>query len=189
MGFAWLTLILSTYFLGSFPSAYIAGKFLAKSDIRETGDGNVGAANAYRELGAIPGIIVALIDFGKGVGAALIADFFIGTTESMMIAGVLAVAGHNWPLFLQFRGGRGAATSLGVLAMLMPLSISALAPLALLIAYLSKSIFMGFLALYSPLWILALLLDLSGLMIFYAVALPWLVCVGHFIGITRRRHT
>ena len=99
MEFAWAALVVSAYFLGSFPSAYITGKVLTKSDIRETGDGNVGAANAYRELGVIPGIIVAIIDFGKGVGSTLIADLFIGTTGSMMIAGALAVAGHNWPFF------------------------------------------------------------------------------------------
>jgi glycerol-3-phosphate acyltransferase PlsY len=109
--------IVITYFIGAIPTAYIFGRLLKGIDIREHGSGNVGATNAFRVLGKVPGILVLLIDIVKGiVPTTLIANIF-GFTDplALVIIGVVAVAAHNWTVFLNFKGGKGIATSLGVL--------------------------------------------------------------------------
>ena len=103
------------YAVGAIPSAFLAGHIFKKQDIRWLGDGNVGAENAYRELGPKVGLAVLVADIGKGAFCvALIKG--IGFAEGAALSsGAAAVVGHNWPVFLQFKGGRGAATSMGAL--------------------------------------------------------------------------
>src|SRR3989304_2457868 len=94
-----------SYLLGSIPSAYIAGRLVKHVDIRDVGDGNMGAANTFREVGFIPGLMVALVDVGKGISAVLLTKG-LGLPDILVyIAGVAAVLGHDYPIFLQFRGG------------------------------------------------------------------------------------
>ncbi len=115
--------IIFSYLLGSVPTAYLAGYLLKGEDIRKLGSGNVGATNALRVLGKGPGITVLLIDILKGALAVTAAgDFIIGHSNQEFPAvllrvgcGIAAVAGHNWPVFLGFKGGKGVATTLGVL--------------------------------------------------------------------------
>ena len=108
---------LLAYLIGSIPVAYIFGRVLKGLDIREHGSGNMGATNAFRVLGKGPGTIVLILDIVKGViPVTLLANAF-GLTDplSLVIIAVAVVAGHNWPVFLGFKGGKGMATSLGVL--------------------------------------------------------------------------
>lgn len=109
--------ILSAYLVGAIPTAYIFGKVLKGVDIRTQGSGNVGATNAFRVLGKLPGTIVLLLDIAKGaVATAGIADVFAwDSILARVILGITVVAGHNWTIFLNFKGGKGIATSLGVL--------------------------------------------------------------------------
>ena len=109
--------IIVSYLIGSFPTAYIFGKLFKGIDIRQYGSGNVGASNAFRVLGKVSGILVLIIDIIKGVFATvLIADFFgLRDDFSRIIIGISAVVGHNWTVFLNLKGGRGVATSVGVL--------------------------------------------------------------------------
>ena len=109
--------IVISYFIGSVPTAYIFGKALKGLDIRKHGSGNVGATNVFRVLGKGPGIAVLILDILKGVLAvALVADLLGLTTDiARIFLGVAVVCGHNWTVFLQFKGGKGIATSLGVL--------------------------------------------------------------------------
>ncbi|MDP3143629.1 MAG: glycerol-3-phosphate 1-O-acyltransferase PlsY [Candidatus Omnitrophota bacterium] len=109
--------LLIAYLVGSFPTAFIFGKFYKSIDIRQHGSGNVGATNAFRILGKLPGFIVLIIDVLKGlICPTLIADFFgQDILLSRVLLAVIAVAGHNWTVFLRFKGGKGMATSLGVL--------------------------------------------------------------------------
>ena len=108
-----------SYLLGSIPTAYLFGKIYKGIDIRQHGSGNVGATNAFRILGKIPGTIVLLLDVLKGLLAVtLVGDIFHPATENILwraILGVVVVCGHNWTVFLNFKGGKGMATSLGVL--------------------------------------------------------------------------
>jgi len=105
------------YLIGSIPVAYIFGRVLKNLDIREHGSGNMGATNAFRVLGKGPGTIVLILDIIKGIiPVTLLANAFgLGDALSLVIISVAAVAGHNWTIFLGFKGGKGMATSLGVL--------------------------------------------------------------------------
>ena len=114
--------IIICYLMGSIPFGYIFGKVLKGIDIRRYGSGNIGATNALRNLGKLPGAVVLLLDALKGlICVSLVAHFFfkmdIGIREDiyLYLLGLAAVAGHNWTIFLGFRGGKGVATTLGVL--------------------------------------------------------------------------
>jgi glycerol-3-phosphate acyltransferase PlsY len=109
--------VLLAYVIGSIPIAYIFGRVLKKLDIREHGSGNMGATNAFRVLGRGPGTAVLVLDIIKGmIPVTVIANAFgLGDSLSLLLIGVAAVAGHNWTCFLGFKGGKGMATSLGVL--------------------------------------------------------------------------
>lgn len=109
--------ICMSYLVGSIPSAYIFGKVYKGIDIRQHGSGNVGATNVFRVLGKGPGILVLIIDILKGVVAIITIGDILGLSSIIerIFLGVAAVSGHNWTLFLQFKGGKGIATSLGVL--------------------------------------------------------------------------
>ncbi len=109
--------ILCSYFLGSIPTAYIFGKLLKGIDIRQHGSGNVGATNAFRILGKGAGTVVLIIDILKGSLAVIVVGnlFHFDQVFLRILLGVMVVIGHNWTIFLQFKGGKGIATSLGVL--------------------------------------------------------------------------
>ena len=111
-----LSLVLS-YLLGSIPTAYIFGWIFKRIDIREHGSGNVGATNAFRVLGKISGTFVLLIDILKGTIAVTLIGDLLGLHHILfrVLLGIVVVVGHNWTCFLNFKGGKGIATSLGVL--------------------------------------------------------------------------
>lgn len=112
------------YLLGSIPFAYIAARLIKGVDIRRVGGGNVGALNIMREIGTVAGWAVLLADMGKGVLAVLIAQWLGVSLIFVFVAGLAAVVGHSWPVFLGFKGGRGAATALGVLLALAPVEFA-----------------------------------------------------------------
>lgn len=122
-----ILIALLSYLMGSVPAGYIAGRF-AGIDIRRVGSGNIGATNVLRVLGKPYGYAVFLFDFCKGVGAVRVSILIInaahpGNQESELVgimAGVLCVLGHTYPVWLGFKGGKGVATSVGVLFGLMP---------------------------------------------------------------------
>ena len=109
--------IILSYLIGSIPVAYIFGRVLKGIDIREHGSGNMGATNAFRVLGKGPGTAVLILDIIKGIiPVTLLANAFgLEDALSLVIISVVAVSGHNWTIFLGFKGGKGMATSLGVL--------------------------------------------------------------------------
>ncbi len=109
------TAVLS-YLMGAIPTAYIFGRVLKGIDIRTQGSGNVGATNAFRILGKGPGTAVLVIDILKGaIAVAVVAGYLSPDTTGRIVAAVAAVCGHNWTCFLNFKGGKGIATTLGVL--------------------------------------------------------------------------
>lgn len=109
--------IILSYLIGSIPTAYIYGKLSKGIDIRHHGSGNVGATNVFRVLGKRPGIIVLLLDILKGVVAVGALPDLLGLTQVIhrVIFALVVVCGHNWTIFLKFKGGKGIATSFGVL--------------------------------------------------------------------------
>jgi len=121
--------ILLGYIFGSIPSAYLAGRLRKGIDIREVGSRNMGAMNVFYQVGPIEAVLVTLVDLGKGVGAILLVRWLSGSPLVSPfdlltgIAGTAAVLGHIFPIFLKFRGGKGAATAIGILIFLMPWAV------------------------------------------------------------------
>ena len=107
-------IIFISYFIGNFSSSYILGKIFSKKDIRNFGSGNAGATNALRVFGVKIGLLAFLLDLLKGIIATVIGNHLMGYNGAL-IAGIFVVVGHNWPILLNFRGGKGIATSLGVM--------------------------------------------------------------------------
>jgi glycerol-3-phosphate acyltransferase PlsY len=183
----WLIVTLG-YFIGSIPTAYIAGRLLKGKDIRRLGDANMGAANAFRQLGAKVGITVGIIDAAKGVLAVVIAQLANIPQLAVLLTGVAVVVGHNWPVFLRFRGGRGEATTIGVLLAVLtaPMLIIALPAIAAHFIFRDTTKAAPFI--FVPLPLVCWLLEMPGVLIAYSIALPCLVGFTHFLR-TRRTAT
>jgi glycerol-3-phosphate acyltransferase PlsY len=115
--------IIIGYLLGSIPTAYIVSRMRKDIDIRNTGSGNMGAANVMRQIGTHEGIFVAIIDVAKGAGAILIAQALNVSELWVFGAGFGALVGHNFPVFAGFKGGRGSATIMGIFFVLAPEAI------------------------------------------------------------------
>ncbi|MEA1872579.1 MAG: glycerol-3-phosphate acyltransferase [Chloroflexota bacterium] len=117
------------YLLGSIPSAYLAGRLRKGIDIREVGSKNMGAMNVFYQVGPMEAVLVTLVDLGKGVGAILLVRWLLGIPLISPfdfltgLTGTAAVIGHIFPVFLKFRGGKGAATAIGILIFLMPWAV------------------------------------------------------------------
>lgn len=112
-------LILAAYLIGNFSTSYLIARLFAKIDIREYGSGNPGSTNILRTLGAKAAAFTFLGDLLKGVLAVLLAKIFGGPTLAL-VCGLTVVIGHNWPVFLGFRGGKGIATTMGVVLAIKP---------------------------------------------------------------------
>jgi len=126
--------VLIGYLLGSIPSGALIGKRIAKVDIRQHGSGNIGATNVLRTAGKKAAAMVAVLDVLKGVlpvvfagliigrSYLVVGDFGLGALVAQVLAALAAVAGHNWSVFLKFKGGRGVATFMGGLIALCPVA-------------------------------------------------------------------
>ena len=114
------------YVFGSFPAAYLAGRLTKRIDIRDVGSRNMGAMNVFYQVGPAEAALVTLADLGKGIAAILLVRWLMGKeliSPFDLLTGLTATAailGHIFPVFLRFRGGKGAATSIGILIFLMP---------------------------------------------------------------------
>ncbi len=117
----YLGLIVFCYLLGSIPCGLIYGKLLHNIDLRNHGSGNIGATNAWRTIGHQAGLTIFALDFLKGALAVEAAHLFFSHVTPLLfiIGGVMAIIGHSCSLFLAFKGGKGVATGLGVITMLM----------------------------------------------------------------------
>jgi glycerol-3-phosphate acyltransferase PlsY len=116
----WIVFLVAAYFLGAVPFGRIIGKRVARIDIQRQGSGNIGATNVARELGIGWGILTLVLDAAKGaipVMAALAMDGERGLAEG---AGLAAIVGHQFSVFMRFRGGKGVATALGIFCVLEP---------------------------------------------------------------------
>ncbi|MEK3977972.1 glycerol-3-phosphate 1-O-acyltransferase PlsY [Psychrobacillus sp. FSL K6-2836] len=116
-----ITLVLS-YLIGSISFALVIGKIFYKKDIRDYGSGNLGATNAYRVLGIKAGVIVAIADILKGIFACLL-PLILGSTVNPIVCGLLAILGHIFSVFANFKGGKAVATATGVFLFFTPLGV------------------------------------------------------------------
>lgn len=116
-----ISLIILGYLLGSIPNVYIMVKLFTGKDVRKIGSGNVGGLNAMRNVSLPVGLLGGLLDVAKGVLAVFLAQK-LGLHEIVpLLTGIAAVAGHNWPLYLNFTGGKGVGTTVGVMSMIKPM--------------------------------------------------------------------
>ena len=125
------------YLLGSIPFGLLVAHVLGGKDVRKAGSGNIGATNVSRVAGPFAGILTLLLDAAKGAVAVLAAARLTeGSATWMIVAGLLALLGHCYPLWLHFRGGKGVATAAGIFLVLSPLAMfSALAVFILVVVF------------------------------------------------------
>ncbi len=142
-----LALVLS-YLVGSIPTGAIVGR-LRGVDLRKEGRGNLRFTNALRVLGPRAGIPVLIVDVGKGIVAVLVfaaipgADSILGTEGIGLACGLAAVAGHIWPVFAGFRGGKGVATACGVFLAMAPAATAVVVAVWLVIVFASRYVSLG----------------------------------------------
>ena len=183
---SWTGVFLAAYFIGGIPTAYLAARRIKGADIRQLGNRNAGAANVYRTVGHKAGIAVAVVDIAKGSAAVVLAKAILDSTTAEMISGGLAVAGHNWPAHLQFRGGRGAATGVGVLLATIPMLAIPLGLASLAVWYFAKKVTipLGFFLILTPIlawWPMDYSYPLAG----YSLLMPLLVGMSHYLSVKR----
>ena len=109
-----LLLLAIGYLLGSTPSGYLAGRWLKGIDLRDCGSGSTGATNVLRNVGKGPALVVFLVDVAKGALAVLLAKTFGLSDWLQVLAGLAALAGHIWPVWLGWKGGKAVATGFGM---------------------------------------------------------------------------
>jgi glycerol-3-phosphate acyltransferase PlsY len=115
--------MIASYLMGSFPTAYMVGRLRKGVDIRSVGSRNMGAMNVVYQIGLAEGILVLAVDVAKGALAVWLARWLGVSLTLQLLAGAVVVAGHAFPIFLGFRGGKGGASCIGVLGFLMPQAV------------------------------------------------------------------
>ena len=148
--------IIASYLLGSIPFGYLIVRFSAGADVRETGSGGTGATNVTRRAGKWAGILTLLLDAAKGFGAIKLAELILGVSSVsqaaeigvngawwVAAAGLAAIAGHCFPVWLGFRGGKGVATGVGVFLALAPLAVLVAGVIFILIVWFTRYVSLG----------------------------------------------
>ncbi|MCX8065391.1 MAG: glycerol-3-phosphate 1-O-acyltransferase PlsY, partial [Candidatus Hydrogenedentes bacterium] len=140
----YMLFILIAYIAGSIPTGLWIGLIFYKKDIRQFGSGNIGATNAYRVLGKVPGILALIVDLLKGFIPALVAKVYFPHYHYLaLLAGVSAICGHMFSVFLKFKGGKGVATGTGVYLALAPIPTLLTALIFLIAVGLTKMVSVG----------------------------------------------
>lgn len=170
-----------SYLIGSVSFSILFARWLRKIDIRQHGSGNAGATNTLRVLGKGPAIAVLLLDALKGVIAVLIGQAVVSGYAGWVpvLCGLAAIAGHNWPIYFRFKGGKGIATTVGTMATLyfLPLLISGI--LAIAIIALTRYVSLGSIVLALMLPILYLAFGANASLVWGGVAVAILALVRH----------
>lgn len=188
---------LIAYVLGSIPTTVWVGKVRYGVDVREHGSKNAGATNTFRVLGKKPGIVVLSVDIIKGATAVLLPfvmyHYEWGTNELIhiqLIAAIMAVFGHVFPLFAGFRGGKGVATSLGVIVGLHPLSALVCIGVFLIVFMVSRFVSLGAMtsALLFPFLVSFVFKTDSVWLIVFSIVLSLAVIIAHRKNINRLIH-
>src|SRR4030042_1754102 len=116
--------IIIGYLLGSIPTAYIIAKMRKGIDIRDVDAGNMGAGNVMRQVGIWEGVVVIVVDMAKGAAPIFIAQAFGVSLPWVLAAGFAAILGHNYPVYVGFRGGQGVATIMGIFFVITPIAMA-----------------------------------------------------------------
>jgi glycerol-3-phosphate acyltransferase PlsY len=140
-------ILIAAYLLGSIPFGYLVVRALAGADVRETGSGGTGATNVSRRAGKLAGIVTLVLDALKGALAVILARMFLtgdfGVNWWVAACVVLAIAGHCFPVWLGFRGGKGVATGVGAFLALSPLVVACAGVVFILIVLATRYVSLG----------------------------------------------
>ena len=177
----WVGLGLLCYAIGSLPTAYLLTRYNLGRDIREIGDFNSGAANVFRNVGAKAGIAVGAIDIIKGALVIVLAKTLVDDTGMEMMAGAAALAGHIFPAHLKFKGGRGAATAVGVLIASLPMIGLPIGVAGLLVLYFTHKAIYPLAVFLVAIPVLAYPVGYSPALAVYSVSIPMAVGMSHFL--------
>ena len=179
-----LALLLSCL-LGSIPNGLWLCRALWHVDLRQHGSHNIGATNVWRTLGKGPGFLVFFLDMLKGLLAVWLGEMLVGTPLVMILCGVLAIVGHSLSLFLRFHGGKGVATGLGVILMLMPKVTGIVFLVWLLLVLATRYVSLGSIVAAALVPVLALVFGYPALYVVFGVLAAALIIVRHRSNITR----
>jgi glycerol-3-phosphate acyltransferase PlsY len=135
--------ILAAYGIGSMPFAWLLARRYGATDLRRVGSGNVGATNVLRASGATAGVLVAILDVAKGAASVVLADRLGAGPGTAAAAGMAAIVGHIYPVWLHFRGGKGVATACGVFAVLTPAAMAPALAVFVTTVWLTKYVSLG----------------------------------------------
>lgn len=171
-------IIVISYLIGSFSSAYFVGKYFKKIDIRNHGSGNAGATNALRIMGKKLGVITFLLDFFKGIIAVNI-GILISGYDGGLVAAIFTVIGHNYPIFLNFKGGKGIATTIATLAVLeFPITLISVI-VGVFVAAIFKYVSLGSLVFLSTLFVLSIF-GTEEFYIYRTLTILFLMILGYY---------
>ena len=176
----WVWLGVLCYAIGSLPTAYLFTRYILGQDIWQIGDFNSGAANVFRNVGAKAGVAVGAIDIIKGALVIVLAMVLVDDTRMEMMAGAAALAGHNLPVHLRFRGGRGAATAVGILIASVPIIGLPIGALCLVLLYLTHKAIYPLVVFLVAIPVLTWPIGYPVAVAIYVVAIPIAVGLSHF---------
>jgi len=191
IGLKYAAVILTGYLVGAIPFGILISRLVKGVDIRRYGSGKIGATNVIRTVGGRAGLISMLLDVAKGALAVLFAWFILHTHAAQVAAGTAAVVGHNWPVYIKFRGGRGVAVFVGSLfAMYWPVGLATGAivlGLGALTRYMSLGSIVGIAIAILAMLVLVLMDKQPGEYLIYSGAVGCLVLFEHRDNIQRLR--
>lgn len=178
-GLTLVAAVVAAYLLGSFPAGYLLGR-LWGVNVLSCGSGRTGGTNVLRSAGIVPALLTGLLDIGKGALAVWVAGQMTGYPEVEVLAGAAAILGHNYSVFLRFRGGAGVGTSLGALsAIYLPAALGLVVMLLVTIAV-TRYASLGSLIVSTLMPLVLLVLGLEGILPLTYVAygvLAWIIIV------------
>lgn len=181
MDLRFVLIFICSYLIGSIPFGYLIVSATTGSDVRQTGSGGTGATNVSRRAGKGAGVLTLVLDALKGAGAVLFAKLLLSGSDPSTavswigLAGILAMLGHIFPVWLRFRGGKGVATGIGVFVVLFPLAVIFAGIIFLVVVWLTRYISLGSMlgAVSIPFFVLLLswFRDVTGKMPLFITAL------------------
>ncbi|OYD09728.1 glycerol-3-phosphate 1-O-acyltransferase PlsY [Paludifilum halophilum] len=177
--------VLVSYLLGSFSFSYWLARILKRGDIRQQGSGNAGATNMLRVVGKGPAAAVFVLDALKGMAAVGVAALLGVGPAATMMSGVAAIIGHNWPIFLGFRGGKGIATTIGVMVPLAFLAALVSGVAAILAIIISRYVSLGSLIFAAALPVMIAVFDYPTPYIYISLLVTLMAFMRHAANIKR----
>jgi glycerol-3-phosphate acyltransferase PlsY len=172
------------YLVGSIPFGLLAGKLVAKVDIRDYGSGKIGMTNVLRTAGVTAAAVVLLLDMGKAVSVVVVARLLFDSYGVEAVAALAVIFGHNWPVFIGFRGGRGTASGWGGLLILSPIAGLIATVIGVSLVGLTRYVSLGSIAAAALGSVVLIVLAMVG---FEPLAYSWYGIIGGTLIVVRHR--